>query len=85
MWLLCDYDQKAHAPRQQTIPDEATDHQARGLNSAVHHGYNLIHIIVIALFVAILHQTFWDNLPNEFEVKDSKAITGHIWLTISTA
>ena len=33
----------------------------------------------------LLLQTFWDNLPNEFEAKDFKAIAQSIGLTIPTA
>lgn len=33
----------------------------------------------------LLLQTFWDNLPDEFEAKDFKAIAQSIGLTIPTA
>lgn len=33
----------------------------------------------------LLLQTFWDNLPDEFEAKDFKEIAGSIGLTIPTA
>jgi len=33
----------------------------------------------------ILLQTFWDNLPDEFEAKDFKEIASSIGLTIPTA
>ena len=33
----------------------------------------------------LLLQTFWDNLPDEFEAKDFKEIAGSIDLTIPTA